>query len=111
VPLEVAQTTAVTMLALGQLAYLFNCRYLHRSSLTVDVLRGNAVVWWSAITLLLLQAAFVYLPFFHTWFGSAPISGREWLLTAGLAVLVFVLTEAVKAVGRARERSATARRH
>ena len=109
VPLEVAQTTAVTMLALGQLAYLFNCRYLHRSSLTVDVLRGNAVVWWSAIILLLLQAAFVYLPFFHTWFGSAAISGRQWLLTAGLAVLVFVLTEAVKAFGRARERSATAR--
>lgn len=108
VPLAVAQTTAVTMLALGQLAYLFSCRYLHRSSLTLDVLRGNRVVWWSAIALVVLQAAFVYVPFFHSWFHSAAIGVREWLLTAGLAVVVFLLTEGVKAIGRARER-ATAR--
>ncbi len=42
----VAQTTAVTMLALGQLAFLFSCRFLNNSSITVQVLRGNRWCGW-----------------------------------------------------------------
>ncbi|MBM7479924.1 cation-translocating P-type ATPase [Oerskovia jenensis] len=99
-----AQTTAVTMLALGQLAYLFNCRFLDRSSITPAVLRGNRAVWYSAGSLLALQAVFVYAPFMHSWFGSAPIGLREWGITLGLAVVVFLLVEAAKALGRARQR-------
>ena len=105
-PLAEAQTTAVTMLALGQLAYLFNCRFLDRSSLTVDVLRGNRVIWLSAAALLALQCVFVYAPFMHDWFDAAPIGLEEWGKTAGLALVVFLLVEAVKAVGRARARRA-----
>jgi len=100
VPLAEAQTTAVTMLALGQLAYLFNCRFLDRSSLTLDVLRGNRVVWVSAVTLLGLQAVFVYAPFMHSWFDSAPIAVSEWGKTIGLALVVFLLVEVVKWVDR-----------
>ncbi len=100
VPLAEAQTTAVTMLALGQLAYLFNCRSLDRSSLTLDVLRGNRVVWVSAATLLALQAVFVYAPFMHSWFDSAPIALAEWGKTLGLALVVFLLVEVIKWVGR-----------
>lgn len=99
-----AQTTAVTMLALGQLAYLFNCRFLDRSSITPAVLRGNRAIWYSAGSLLALQAVFVYAPFMHSWFGSAPIGLREWGITLGLAVVVFLLVEAAKALGRARQR-------
>jgi magnesium-transporting ATPase (P-type) len=105
VSLAEAQTTAVTMLALGQLAYLFNCRFLDRSSLTIEVLSGNRVVWWSAAALIALQLLFCYTPVAHTWFGSASIGLREWLLTAVLAVLVFLLTEVAKAVTRARARA------
>ena len=97
-----AQTTAVTMLALGQLAYLFSCRFLDRSSITPAVLRGNRAVWYSAASLLALQAVFVYAPFMHSWFGSAPIGLREWGITLGLAVVVFLLVEAAKALGRTR---------
>ncbi|MFE5338729.1 cation-translocating P-type ATPase [Isoptericola sp. NPDC056578] len=107
-PLAEAQTTAVTMLALGQLAYLFNCRFLDRSSLTVDVLRGNRVIWISAVALIGLQCVFVYTPFMHDWFDAAPIGLEEWGKTLGLAVVVFLLVEVVKAVGRARERRARA---
>ncbi|QDW61226.1 HAD-IC family P-type ATPase [Oerskovia sp. KBS0722] len=99
-----AQTTAVTMLALGQLAYLFNCRFLDRSSITPAVLQGNRAIWYSAGSLLALQAVFVYAPFMHSWFGSAPIGLREWGITLGLAVVVFLLVEAAKALGRARQR-------
>jgi magnesium-transporting ATPase (P-type) len=97
-----AQTTAVTMLALGQVAYLFNCRFLDRSSLTVDVLRGNRVVWWSVAALIALQLLYCYAPIANTAFGSAAIGPREWLLTAALAVVIFLLTEVAKAVTRAR---------
>jgi magnesium-transporting ATPase (P-type) len=97
-----AQTTAVTMLALGQLTYLFNCRFLDRSSLSVDVLRGNRVVWWCAAALIALQLLFCYTPFANAAFGSAPIGPREWALTAVLAVVVFLLTEVAKWVTRSR---------
>nr|WP_069387615.1 HAD-IC family P-type ATPase [Cellulosimicrobium cellulans] len=99
-PLAQAQTTAVTMLALGQLAYLFNCRFLDRSSLTPAVLRGNRVIWVSAASLMALQAVFVYAPFMHAWFDSAPIGVDEWAKTLGLAVVVFLLVEVAKWVNR-----------
>ncbi|WP_166844095.1 HAD-IC family P-type ATPase [Isoptericola sp. BMS4] len=101
-PLDEAQTTAVTMLALGQLAYLFSCRFLDSSSLTLDVLRGNRVVWVSAAALVALQCVFVYAPFMHAWFDSAPIGLVEWGKTLGLAVLVFLLVEVVKWLGARR---------
>jgi magnesium-transporting ATPase (P-type) len=99
---DIAQTTAVTMLALGQLAYLFNCRFLGESSLTPRVLRGNRVVWIAAGALLALQLVFTYTPFMQDWFDSAPIGLREWSLTLGLAILVFLLVEAMKALTRPR---------
>jgi len=93
-----AQTTAVTTLALCQLAYLFSCVFLDRPSFSLDVFRGNNVIFFSAGALIVLQAAFVYLPFMHDWFGSAPIDWHHWGVAAGLAVVVFLLAEANKAV-------------
>lgn len=107
---DVAQTTAVTMLALGQLAYLFNCRFLGASSVTLQVLRGNRVVWMAAGALLVLQLVFTYVPFMNSWFDSAPIGIRAWGLTLGFALLVFLLVEALKAVTRAVDARSTAPR-
>jgi magnesium-transporting ATPase (P-type) len=101
-PLPQVQATAVTMLAFGQLAYLFSCRFLDRSSFTLDVLRGNRTVWWSAIALVVLQAAFLYTPAMQRLFDVASIGPREWLLILGLSIVVFLLAEAGKAVGRRR---------
>ncbi|MHA7221705.1 HAD-IC family P-type ATPase [Arthrobacter sp. RHLT1-20] len=101
--LATAQTTAVTMLALSQLAYLFNSRFVHASSLNVAVLRGNPVIWICAGALLALQLAFVYAPFMNLWFHSAPIGLREWSYTLGLSVAIFLLIETGKAIERANE--------
>ncbi|MCJ1697930.1 HAD-IC family P-type ATPase [Rathayibacter caricis] len=95
-----AQTTAVTMLTLGQLAFLFSCRFLRASSLRLAVLRGNRAIWISGATLLLLQLVFMYAPFMHPWFHSAPLGVREWAYTAGIAAAIFLLTETGKAVER-----------
>jgi magnesium-transporting ATPase (P-type) len=96
------QATAVTMLAFGQLAFLFSCRFLDRSSITLDVLRGNRAVWWCATALVILQAAFVYAPPMQQLFDVAAIGPREWALILGLSVVVFLLAEAAKAVDRRR---------
>lgn len=95
-----AQTSAVTMLALGQTAFLFSCRFLGGSSLTPRVLTGNRVVWIAIGTLMVLQLVFTYAPFMHAWFDSAPIGPRDWGLTLAVAVVVFLLCEAGKAVAR-----------
>ncbi|GEL94462.1 carbonate dehydratase [Cellulomonas composti] len=95
-----AQTSAVTMLALAQLAYLLNCRFLGSSSLTWRVLTGNRLVWVAAGALIVLQLVFTYVPFMHDWFGSAPIGARDWAITVVGAVVVFLLVEVAKALVR-----------
>ncbi|HEY8340400.1 MAG TPA: HAD-IC family P-type ATPase, partial [Egibacteraceae bacterium] len=101
-PLAQAQATAVTMLVLSQLAYLFSCRFRDRSSITLDVLRGNRTVWWSAVTLVVLQAAFLYAPPLQGLFEVTGLGLREWLLVLALSAVVFLLSEAIKAVSRRR---------
>ncbi|SER53945.1 potassium and/or sodium efflux P-type ATPase [Propionibacterium cyclohexanicum] len=101
-----AQTTAVTTLALAQLGYLFNCRFLERSSFSTKVLTGNRVLWWSAGALVVLQALFVYLPVLNTWFGSAPMTLAQWGWSFGLAVVLFLLVEMGKAIRFARSKNA-----
>jgi magnesium-transporting ATPase (P-type) len=102
VDIEVARTEAVLMLALGQLAYLFNCRLLTRSSFTLDVLRGNRAVWWSALALVVLQLIYTYVPFMNVLFDSRPLDPSAWILPVVLSVVIFVAVEVLKAVLRAR---------
>jgi magnesium-transporting ATPase (P-type) len=94
------QATTVTMLAFGQLAFLFSCRFLDRSRITLAVLRGNRTVWWSTAALVILQAAFLYTPPLQQLFGVSSIGPREWSLILGLSVVVFLLAEAAKALNR-----------
>ena len=89
----IGQTTAVTMLALGQLAFLFNCRFLNSSSLTPRALVGNRAVWIAAGLLLVLQAIYVYAPFMNSWFGSAPLGPRQWIGVLLLSVGIFLIVE------------------
>ncbi|GAA4182004.1 HAD-IC family P-type ATPase [Gryllotalpicola koreensis] len=98
--LRQSQTTAVTTLALSQLAYLFSCRFLDRSSVTPAVFRGNRVIYISAAALVVLQLAFVYLPFMNDWFSSDAIDWHQWVLSAALAVVIFFLAELNKALTR-----------
>ncbi|AUG29210.1 MULTISPECIES: HAD-IC family P-type ATPase [Microbacterium] len=97
---DVARTEAVAMLAFGQLAFLLNCRFLGRSSLTVDVLRGNPVIWWSALALIVLQVLYTYLPFLNGLFGSEPLDAVGWILPVGMSVAVFFAVEGLKALRR-----------
>ncbi|MEZ3159598.1 HAD-IC family P-type ATPase [Microbacterium sp. BWT-B31] len=100
VDIAYARTEAVAVLVLAQLAYLFNCRFMSRSSVTLDVLRGNRVVWWSALALVVLQVAFTYVPLMNDLFDSRPLAPQSWLLPLGLALAVFLAVELLKFVRR-----------
>ena len=99
-----AQTTAVTMLTISQVAFLFNSRFLQASSLKFAVLRGNPAIWISTGALLILQLVFVYTPFMNLWFRSAPIGVREWGHTLGLSAAIFLFVELGKAIERVQAR-------
>jgi magnesium-transporting ATPase (P-type) len=91
---------AVNTLVLGQVFYLFNSRFLRESSLRLDLLFTNRVVWIAIGLLVTLQLLFVYVPFLNLWFHSAPIPARDWLLPIGIGFVIFLAVEAEKALLR-----------
>jgi magnesium-transporting ATPase (P-type) len=95
-----AQTMAVNTLVLGQLFYLFNSRFIRESSLRLNLLFTNRVVWIAVGVLVVLQLMFVYVPFLNLWFHSAPIGARDWFLPIGIGFAIFLAVEAEKALVR-----------
>jgi calcium-translocating P-type ATPase len=95
-----AQTLAVTMLAIGQMAYLFSTRALRDSGFRKETLTGNPAIWIAIAVMLVLQIALVYLPFMNSWFNTAPLGWVGWALPFAVSLGVFVMAEAGKAVFR-----------
>ena len=103
--IEMAQTMAVNTLVLGQVFYLFNSRFMRESSLRLDLLFTNRVVWIAIGVLVVLQLMFVYVPFLNLWFHSAPIGPRDWLVPIVVGFAIFLAVEAEKAFLRKRKAS------
>ena len=99
-PLDQARTLAVNTLVFGQVFYLFNSRFLYESSLQFRQLFTNKVAWLAVAILIMLQLAFVYVPFMQLWFGSAPLDLIHWLIPLVIGLAVFFIVEAEKAVTR-----------
>ena len=95
-----AQTLAINTLVAGQVFYLFNSRYLQRSSLSVRRLFQNRYALGAAGILLLIQLGFTYLPFMNVLFGTVPISLVEWSLLSLVGLGIFVVVEGEKALVR-----------
>lgn len=85
-------------LVFGQIFYLFNSRFLRQTSLRIGELFTNKAVWIAVGALLCLQLVFVYAPFMHLTFGSAPLELRHWLLPLAAGAIVFFIVEAEKAL-------------
>ncbi|MFP2927892.1 cation-translocating P-type ATPase [Pyxidicoccus sp. 3LG] len=83
VALAEAQTMAVTTVISFQIFYLWMCRTLTGSLREVGLLSNRAIFVGIGI-LVLLQAAFMYLPFMQRVFGTSPLD----LQSIGLAVLI-----------------------
>ncbi|CAM3170862.1 HAD-IC family P-type ATPase [Corallococcus sp. ZKHCc1 1396] len=86
-----AQTMAVNTVISFQIFYLLLCRTLSGSVREVGLF-SNRTVFVGIATLVLLQAAFMYVPFFQRLFGTAPLSpvdiARSVLVGAGVLPIV-----------------------
>jgi magnesium-transporting ATPase (P-type) len=99
---EVARTTAVNVLVVGELLYLFNVRHFTRSALNLEAFTGNRVAVWVSGILIVLQLAFTYLPVMQQVFHTAPLGWASWAVILGLGVAKFFAVEAEKAFWRSR---------
>ena len=96
-----ARSIAVNVFVMIELVYLFNCRSLARPLWRVAPF-SNLWVWGGALSMLLLQLAFTYLPVFQQLFGTAPIGAQAWLEIAVVAVVALLVIEGEKALRRRR---------
>jgi len=101
--LEQARTAAVNMLALGELAYLFNVRNFTAPAWGVGGRRGNPVAIWVCLILVMLQLLFTYLPLMQQVFHSEGLDVTSWGLILLFSVLIFLLVECEKACWRWRQ--------
>jgi Ca2+-transporting ATPase len=100
------QTTAVTGAVLFQALYLLSCRSLTRSNRELGWWSNPAVYVGIAIVVL-LQAAFIALPFMHDVFGAAAIDARALASAAAGALLVLPVTALEERWRRSRAQSAS----
>ncbi len=98
--LEAARTSAVNMLVIGELFYLFNCRRFTAHAFGRGALFGNPIAFWTALSVVPMQLAFSYLPVMQQLFGTAPLDALSWALVIGLSSVKFLAIEAEKAVLR-----------
>jgi Ca2+-transporting ATPase len=89
-----AQTMAVTFVIFFQIFYMIHCRSLKDSILKIGFF-SNPTVFWGIGVVLVLQALFVYLPFFQRVFKTSPLSMSDLALAvaASFAIVPIVSLE------------------
>ncbi|TDR52705.1 P-type E1-E2 ATPase [Halomonas ventosae] len=106
VEIELARTVAINALVMGEVAYLFNSRYILEPACNRAGLLGNRAVLLAVGVLVILQALFTYAPPLQFLFGTAPLGAMEWAGILAFGVVLFALVELEKALFRRRERGA-----
>ena len=101
--IEASRTVAVNALVMGEIFYLFNCRYLLAPVLSREGMSGNRYVLIAIGVLLAVQALLTYVPFMQELFGTAAIGVAAWTRIAAFGVLLFAVVEVEKyLIGRGR---------
>jgi magnesium-transporting ATPase (P-type)/formate/nitrite transporter FocA (FNT family) len=98
--IEQARTVAVNTLVAGQLFYLFNSRFLDRSSMSIRRLISNGKALVAVAVLVFFQLGFTYLRPLQDLFGTAPIPVMDWKWIIVSGMVVFLLVEMEKATIR-----------
>ena len=97
---ETARTMVVNAIVAMETFYLFNVRYLHRSSFSLRGAMGTPAVLGAIAVVVLAQAAFNWLPQMQALFGSRGVGLGDVLLAAGVGLAVMVVLEVEKVVLR-----------
>ena len=90
-----ARTAVINVIVLVEIAYLFNCRSLHRSFFSLGAFSNHWVIL-GALTMLGAQLLFTYAPIMNQLFHTAPLSGKSWMMIAAVALTSFILVELEK---------------
>lgn len=96
--IEACRTVAVNALVMGEIWYLFNCRYLLSSVLSYKIFFGNPYVLLAIGLLVVIQLLFTYNPLMQQLFGTAAIDTTAWTKIISFGVLVFLVVEVEKYV-------------
>jgi magnesium-transporting ATPase (P-type) len=92
-----ARTMAVNALVMGEIFYLFNCRFLLAPSHSLRGFTAPRPVLISIAAVAALQALFTYAPLFQQLFGTAAIDAVAWWRILLFGVALFVAVEIEKA--------------
>ena len=95
--IEQARTVAVNAIVMGEIFYLFNCRFLLAPSCTLRGLAESRPVLISIAAVAALQALFTYAPLFQKMFGTAALDVASWWRILLFGVMLFVVVEIEKA--------------
>ena len=93
--IEEARSVATTMLVMGELFYLFNCRSLTKSVFEIGFF-SNAWILWGIVVMLLAQVLFIHAPAMNKLFHSTPMTINAWLCAIGVSIAIYVIVEAEK---------------
>lgn len=93
--LALAQTVVFTAVAVDSLLYVFSVRTL-RHNIFKSKPFSNPWLWAAVLVAFAVQLAAIYLPGLHKILGTAPLGARDWLVVAGLSVLVVIASEIIK---------------
>ena len=85
-----ARTTAVNLIVMVQVFYLFNCRSLTRSALSVGVFSNRWAIAGAA-AMVGLQFAITYVPLLNRLLHTAPIPADSWLWIVGVALAAYAV--------------------
>jgi Ca2+-transporting ATPase len=99
--LREAQTMAVTTVIFFQIFYMLNCRSLKDSIFKIGVF-SNPTVFPGIAALLALQALFIYAPFMHAVFGTAPLDWYSVLISAVAGAVILPVISVEKLIRKAR---------
>jgi magnesium-transporting ATPase (P-type) len=94
--LETARTLVVNMLAVLEIFYLFNVRYLHMTSITWRGALGTPAVLAAIAAVVAAQLVFTYAPFMHAWFDSRPVAFLDGVLVVATGAGLMFLLEGEK---------------
>ncbi len=107
---DTARTMVVNAFVAMEIAYLFSARFAHGSAFTLDGLKGTPAVWAGVVTVVVAQIVFTTAPLMQHLFATTALGPREVVVVVAAGAMVFVLTEAEKAVQRRVERHRWRRR-
>ncbi|MFC3073278.1 HAD-IC family P-type ATPase [Shinella pollutisoli] len=97
---DVARTMVVNTIVVMEIFYLFNVRYLHKTSFSLVGAMGTPPVLAAVAAVVAAQLAFTYLPVMNALFDSAPVAFTDGLLVMAIGVVTMAVLETEKVLTR-----------